>query len=106
MQASVFQKSRHRNVTVRCWLTLRNRSISEGSRIIGPGHFQGLSISGPEKRSCVPFFSGPSRATVTLFLAVWNGIARPSATLMRVWGRCGVFTPLGLQRFPEPDHAC
>jgi hypothetical protein len=44
----------------------------------------------------VPIFSGQSRATVTLFLAVWNGIARPSACfLKRVWGRCGVFTSLG-----------
>jgi len=43
-----------------------------------------------------PFFSGPRRATVTLFLAVLNGIARLSAFLLkRVRGRCGVFTPLG-----------
>ena len=42
------------------------------------------------------FSQARRRATVTLFLAVWNGIARPSAFLLkRVWGRCGAFTPLG-----------
>ena len=49
-----------------------------------------------QDRYPVFFFSGQSRATVTLFLAVWNGIARSSALLLKsVQGRCGAFTPLG-----------
>jgi hypothetical protein len=46
--------------------------------------------------SSLPFFSGQSRATVTLFPAVWNSNARPSVFVLEsVRGRCGDFTPLG-----------
>jgi len=40
-----------------------------------------------------PFFSGQSRATVTLFLALWNQDARPSAFPLKVCGGVAGISP-------------